>query len=96
MLGHVQYFQHTLRWRTRRWLFSIKPPWLRWELTSEADRPAGRPALSGQDETLGSKGEQVKSAARAPRRTHEGPLWHPRSQTCDLPGCPLRAAMPRI
>jgi len=31
------------------------------ELTPQAGRPSGLPALSGQDETLGSKGGQVKS-----------------------------------
>jgi hypothetical protein len=32
-----------------------------WELAPESVHPAGLPALSGQDETLGSKGSQVKS-----------------------------------
>jgi hypothetical protein len=32
-----------------------------WELAPESVHPAGLPTLSGQDETLGSKGSQVKS-----------------------------------
>lgn len=57
---------------------------LGWELAPRAGRPAGLPALSGQDETLGSKGSQVKSARSRTAPQDHGGASLPADLACDL------------